>query len=143
MRLLTLLTAAILPLGVAVPAAATPVAAAPAAATPAIWKWRSVHSADGMARAWGKVAISQFGYVVYGNLEDTIGKGCAWAVLRAQSAGNGRWKTYGFYNCTPGTGTFRKNYGSVLQIKVQVCRGTSKRPTGECSKQKTIMTQGG
>ncbi|TMR22553.1 hypothetical protein ETD86_11210 [Nonomuraea turkmeniaca] len=134
MRLLTLLTAAVLPLAVA---------AAPAAADPAIWKWRPVHSADGMAGAWGKVAISQFGYVVYGNLEDTRGKGCAWAVLRAQDARNGRWKVYGFYNCKPGTGTFRKDYGSVLQIKVQVCRGTAKRPTGECSKQKTILTTGG
>ncbi|TMR90329.1 hypothetical protein [Nonomuraea basaltis] len=133
MRLLALLAVVALPLTVA----------APAAADPAIWKWRTVHSTDGMASAWGKVAISQFGYVVYGNLEDTRGKGCAWAVLRAQSASNGRWKTYGFYNCTPGTGTFRKSYGSVLQIKVQVCRGNSKRPIDECSKWKSIFTTGG
>ncbi|MFI7445296.1 hypothetical protein [Nonomuraea indica] len=133
MRVFVLLAALVLPLAVA----------APAAATPAVWKWRAVHSADGMASAWGKVAISQFGHVVYGNLEDTRGKGCAWAVLRAQDANNGRWKTFGFYNCTPGVGTFRKDYGSVLQIKVQVCRGTSKAPTGDCSKQKTILTQGG
>ncbi|MGN9844435.1 hypothetical protein ACTMTI_40545 [Nonomuraea sp. H19] len=132
MRLLALLTAIALPLTVA----------APAAATPAIWKWRTVHSADGMASAWGKVAISQSGYVVYGNVEDTRGRGCAWAVLRAQSARNGSWKTHGYYNCTPGTGTFRKDYGGVLQIKVQVCRGDKKRPTGECSKWKSIFTTG-
>jgi hypothetical protein len=133
-RLLAVLAAAALPLTVA---------ATPAEAQPTIWKWKTVHSANGMASAWGKVAISQMGYVVYGNLEDTRGKGCAWAVLRAQSAKNGKWKTYGFYNCVPGKGTFRKDYGAVLQIKVQVCTGTSKRPTGWCSKWKTIMTQGG
>ncbi|NRQ38765.1 hypothetical protein HII36_44125 [Nonomuraea sp. NN258] len=133
MRLLAVLAAA----------AVLPLAAAPASADPAMWKWRTVHSADGMASAWGKVAISQFGYVVYGNLEDTRGSGCAWAVLRAQDARNGRWKTHGYYYCKPGVGTFRKDYGSVLQIKVQVCRGNSKRPTGACSKSKTIFTTGG
>jgi hypothetical protein len=133
MRLLALLAAAALPLA----------AATPAEATPAIWKWRSIHSTDGMARAWGKVSIHQFGYLVTGTLEDTLGKGCAWAVFKAQSASNGRWKTFGFYNCVPGNGTFRKDYRNVLQIKVQVCRGTSKRPVDECSRWKTIMTQGG
>jgi hypothetical protein len=64
-------------------------------------------------------------------------------VLQAQSASNGKWRTYGFYNCTPGKGKFRKDYRNVLRIKVQVCRGTAKRPTDECSKPKTIMTQGG
>jgi hypothetical protein len=130
---LLLASAAIVPLAVATPAAAQP----------AIWKWRSIHSTDGMARAWGKVAIHQFGYLVTGNVEDTLGKGCAWVVLKSQSASNGRWKSYGFYNCVPGTGTFRKDYRNALQIKVQVCRGNSKRPTGECSRWKTIMTQGG
>lgn len=133
LRLLAVLAAAALPLAVATPAEATP----------AIWKWRSVHSTDGMARAWGKVSIHQFGYLVTGTVEDTLGKGCAWVVFKAQSASNGRWKSFGFYNCVPGNGTFRKDYRNVLQIKVQVCRGTSKRPTGECSRWKTIMTQGG
>lgn len=141
MRFLAVLALAALPLTMAAPAEA---ATAPAkAATPAVWKWRSIHSTDGMARAWGKVSIHQFGYLVTGTVEDTLGKGCAWVVFKAQSASNGRWKSFGFYNCVPGNGTFRKDYRNVLQIKAQVCRGTSKRPVDECSRWKTIMTQGG
>ncbi|MFG1948794.1 hypothetical protein [Nonomuraea sp. NPDC048826] len=117
--------------------------AAPAAADPTSWKWRTVYSADGKAGAWGKVSVGQSGFVVRGNVRDVPGKACSWAILRAQSATNGRWKAHGFYYCKPGIGTFRKNYGSVLQIKVQVCRGTAKQPTGSCSKQRTIFTQGG
>ena len=74
-RLLVLFAAAVLPLAGA---------AAPASATPAVWKWGPVHSADGMAGSWGKVYLHQFGYLVEGKLEDTRGKGCAWAVLKAQ-----------------------------------------------------------
>ncbi|MFI6479161.1 hypothetical protein ACIBH1_14605 [Nonomuraea sp. NPDC050663] len=133
MRMFALAAAVALPL----------LAAAPAHADPAVWKWRKLHSADAKASAWGEVAISQHGFVVYGNLADTRGKGCAWAVLKAQSATNGKWKSHGFYYCKPGVGTFRKDYGAVLQIRVQVCRGTATRPTGSCSRWKTIYTQGG
>ncbi|MEV1003492.1 hypothetical protein [Nonomuraea sp. NPDC050202] len=115
---------------------------APAAATPAMWKWRAVHSADGMAAAWGEVAVHQFGHVVDGKLEDTRGKGCAWAVLRSQDSRNGRWRDHGFYNCVPGVGTFRKDYRNTRQVRVQVCRGTAKRPTGECSAWKTLLRPG-
>ncbi|MEW9553667.1 hypothetical protein [Nonomuraea sp. NPDC050783] len=134
MRLLAVLAAAVvLPLGVA---------ATPASATPAVWKWGPAYSADGMAGSWGKVYLHQFGYQVRGNLEDTRGKGCAWAVLKAQDSRNGRWKTYGFYNCQPGVGTFKKDYRNVVQIRVQVCRGTAARPTGECSTWKPVLTMG-
>ncbi|GAA2212310.1 hypothetical protein GCM10009850_077720 [Nonomuraea monospora] len=114
----------------------------PAAATPALRKWRAVHSADGMASAWGEVAIHQFGHLVTGNLEDTRGKGCAWAVLRSQGSRDGRWRDHGFYNCVPGVGTFRKDYRDARQVKVRVCRGTAQRPTGGCSAWKTILRPG-
>ncbi|MCK2213427.1 hypothetical protein MF672_006415 [Actinomadura sp. ATCC 31491] len=134
MRKLALLAAAaVLPLTVA---------AGPASAQPAIWKWGPVHSADGMASSWGKAYLHQFGYLVRGSLEDTRGKGCAWAVLNAQDSRDGRWKSYGFYNCRPGVGTFKKDYRNVLRIRVQVCRGNATRPTGECSGWKWILKMG-
>ncbi|GAA3465768.1 hypothetical protein [Nonomuraea roseola] len=108
-----------------------------------VWKWGAVHSTDGWATAWGKVSVGQSGLVVSGNLDDSYGKGCSWALIRYQNAGNGRWRTHGVYNCVTGTGTFRKDVGGVLQIRVKVCRGTAKRPVGKCSRWKTVYTQGG
>jgi hypothetical protein len=118
-------------------------ASASASADPDTWKWGAIHSTDGLATARGKVTVGQSGLVVYGKLDDSYGKGCSWALIRRQSAANGRWRTHGFYNCVPGTGSFRKDVGGVLQIRAQVCRGTSTRPTGKCSRWRTIYTQGG
>ncbi|MER5622106.1 hypothetical protein ABT061_13795 [Streptosporangium sp. NPDC002544] len=134
--LLGLTTAAALALGGSAPALAS-------TAAPTVWKWGPLHSTDGLAAAWGKVAVGQSGLVVYGTLEDTRGSGCAWAQIRYLSARNGRWHTASYYNCVPGPGTFRKNVGGVLQIKARTCRGTSARPTGRCSRWKTVYTQGG
>ncbi|GAA3090348.1 hypothetical protein GCM10010485_30670 [Streptosporangium carneum] len=117
-------------------------AAASAAALPSIWKWGPVYSTDGHAEARGKVALAQSGFVVYGSLEDTLGSGCSWAQVRALSA-RGKVSTASYYNCVPGKGTFRKDYGAVLTIKVRACRGTATRPTGRCSRWKTVYTQGG
>ncbi|GGS98464.1 hypothetical protein ACFFV7_20985 [Nonomuraea spiralis] len=114
-----------------------------AAADPASWRWGALHSTDGLASARGKVVAGQSGLAVTGYLDDDRGKGCSWVVLRYQSASNGRWRTFGIYNCVPGTGSFRKGVGGVLQIRAQVCRGTSKRPVGRCSRWRTIYTQGG
>ncbi|MEV4067422.1 hypothetical protein [Nonomuraea dietziae] len=115
-----------------------------ASAEPAtVWKWGALHSTDGWATAWGKVSVGQSGLVVSGNLDDSYGKGCSWALIRYQNARNGRWRTHGVYNCVTGTGTFRKDLGGVLQIRVKVCRGTAKRPVGKCSRWKTVYTQGG
>ncbi|MEV4838752.1 hypothetical protein AB0K05_29905 [Nonomuraea sp. NPDC049486] len=133
MRLLAFLAALALPLTLA----------SPAAADRTSWKWGTVYSADAKASAWGKVTVGQSGFVVSGNVRDVPGKACSWVIVRAQSAKNGRWKTHGFYYCKPGVGTFRRSYGYVLQIKIQVCRGTAKQPTGSCSKAKSIFTQGG
>ncbi|MED7923997.1 hypothetical protein SMD20_07135 [Nonomuraea sp. LP-02] len=124
-------------------AVALTASAQPAAAAPTSWKWGAIRSTDGMATAWGKVVVGQSGLAVTGNLDDTYGKGCSWAVIKYQSARNGRWRTHGIYNCVPGTGTFRKNVGGVLQIRIQVCRGTATRPTGKCSRWRTVWTQGG
>lgn len=117
--------------------------AAPAHADPVVWKWGKLHSADRLATAWGEVGVGQSGFYVRGKLRDARGKGCAWIVLKAQSSTNGKWRSYGFYNCKADTGSFRRDYGGVLQIRVQVCRGTSARPTGKCSRWKTVFTQGG
>ncbi|MER7503370.1 hypothetical protein AB0L05_34270 [Nonomuraea pusilla] len=133
MRLLALLTAAVLPL----------TAAAPASAVPTIWNWRGGQSTDGKASAWGKVYIHQMGYLVEGNLKDTQGYGCSWVILKGQDTRSGRWKSHGFYNCIPGTGTFKKDYRNALNVKVQVCRGDADRPTGQCSAWKSIMRNGG
>ncbi|MFB4280361.1 MULTISPECIES: hypothetical protein [unclassified Nonomuraea] len=116
---------------------------APASAGPTSWKWGALHSTDGMATARGKVVVGQSGLVVTGYLDDTYGKGCSWVLIKYQNASNGRRRTHGVYNCTAGTGSFRKSVGGVLQIWAQVCRGTSKRPVGRCSRWKTIYTQGG
>ncbi|MCC5581964.1 hypothetical protein IMZ11_40820 [Microtetraspora sp. AC03309] len=117
--------------------------ATPASADPTSWKWGRIHSTDGMATAWGKVIVGQSGLIVSGNLDDTYGKGCSWALIRYQDSRNGRWRTRGVYNCATGTGSFRTGVGGVLQIRVQVCRGTSKRPVNKCSRWKTVYTQGG
>ncbi|MEU1390486.1 MULTISPECIES: hypothetical protein [unclassified Nonomuraea] len=114
-----------------------------AAADPASWRWGALHSADGLATARGKVVAGQSGLAVTGTLDDDHGKGCSWVLIRYQSASNGRWRTHGVYNCVPGTGSFRKNVGGALQIRAQVCRGTSARPVGRCSRWRTIYTQGG
>lgn len=132
MRLLAFLVALALPLTLATPASA-------AARS---WNWGSVYSSDAKARAWGKVTVGKSGFTVTGSVRDTPGKACSWVIVRGQSAKNGRWKNVGFYNCRTGVGTFRRNFGYVLQMKVQVCRGTAYRPTGKCSKQRTIFTQG-
>lgn len=126
-------------------AAAALILGVPATATadPSVWRWGPIHSTDGHAVAGGKVAAGQSGLVVYGTLEDTRGSGCSWVHLRSMSARDGRWRTASFYNCVPGTGRFRRNVGGVLQIKAKVCRGTSSRPTGWCSRWKTVYTQGG
>ncbi|MEU7002078.1 hypothetical protein [Nonomuraea sp. NPDC046570] len=130
-------------IGLTVAAAALNLAG-PAAADPTTtWKWGGIHSTDGWATAWGKVTVGQSGLVVHGKLDDSYGKGCSWALIRHQNARNGRWRTDGFYNCVTGTGTFRKDVGGPLQIKVQVCRGTAKRPVNKCSRWKTVYTQGG
>ncbi|MEV2267247.1 hypothetical protein [Nonomuraea africana] len=115
----------------------------PTVGSPTVWKWGAVHSTDGWATAWGKVAVGQSGLVVSGKLDDSYGKGCSWTLIRYQNSLNGRWRTHGVYNCVTGTGTFRKDVGGVLQIRVRVCRGTAKRPVGKCSRWKTIYTQGG
>ncbi|MEU6999727.1 hypothetical protein [Nonomuraea sp. NPDC046570] len=122
------------------PTAAT---ASAAGAIPSIWRWGPLYSTDGMAEAKGTVAVHQFGFLVDGKLEDTRGKGCAWVSIRSMSAKNGRWRTASYYNCVPGIGTFRKDVGDVLQIKIRTCRGNSTRPTGWCSRWKTVYTQGG
>ncbi|NRQ37660.1 hypothetical protein HII36_38400 [Nonomuraea sp. NN258] len=137
-RVLTVLASAALAL-----TAATTATASATAADPTSWRWGAIHSTDGMATAWGKVAVGQSGLVVYGNLDDTYGKRCSWALIRYQSATNGRWRTHGIYNCQAGTGTFRKGVGAAMQIKIQVCRGTATRPINKCSRWKTVYTQGG
>ncbi|GAB1822627.1 hypothetical protein [Herbidospora sp. RD11066] len=124
-------------------AALTLTAATPAHAAPGVWKWGGIHSTDGWATAWGRITAGQSGYFVSGNLDDSRGKGCSWVLIKAMSPVNGKWKTHGIYNCVAGTGTFRKNVGGALQIRAQVCRGTSKKPVNKCSKWKTIWTQGG
>ncbi|GIH92494.1 hypothetical protein ACFFMN_03940 [Planobispora siamensis] len=116
-------------------------ASADAAATG--WKWGPIHSTDGHATAKGKVVVTQSAFQIRGSLSDTRGKGCSWVLLRWQSSGNGKWSSAGYWNCTPGTGTFRKNVAHPLQIKAKVCRGNSSRPTGWCTSWKTIYTQGG
>ncbi|MEV0592897.1 hypothetical protein [Nonomuraea cavernae] len=129
--------------GMTAAAIALAVQGAPAAADPTSWKWGGVHSTDGKATAWGRVVAGQSGLIVKGYLDDTHGKGCSWVLIRRQSGQNGRWRTHGVYNCVPGTGSFSKSVGGVLQIRVQVCRGNATRPVGECSRWKTIYTQGG
>ncbi|WP_283136873.1 hypothetical protein [Rhizohabitans arisaemae] len=133
--LLALTGATVLALG-----GATAVSAAPAAATE--WKWGPIRSADGLAKAKGKVFVGQNGYAISGTVTDTRGPGCAWLRVRYQSSTNGRWRTVSFYNCVPGSGTFRKELGGVLQVKAQTCRGNSDRSTGSCSRAKTVYTQG-
>ncbi|MFD8558796.1 hypothetical protein ACWDOR_25100 [Streptosporangium canum] len=134
--LLGLTAAAALTLGGSTPASA-------ATADPSVWRWGPIYSGDGHAEARGKVAVGQSGFVVYGTLEDTRGSGCSWVHVRYLNARNGRWHTASYYNCVPGAGSFRKNVGGVLQIKAKACRGNSSRPTGWCSRWKTIYTQGG
>ncbi|MFI9593956.1 hypothetical protein [Nonomuraea sp. NPDC052265] len=114
-----------------------------AAADPTSWRWGALHSTDGLATARGKVVAGQSGLAVTGHLDDDRGKGCSWVLIRYQSASNGRWRTHGVYNCMGSTGSFRKNVGGALQIRAQVCRGTSKRPVGRCSRWRTVYTQGG
>ncbi|GIH78727.1 hypothetical protein [Planobispora longispora] len=114
-----------------------------ASASASTWKWGPIHSTDGHATAKGKVVVTQHSFQVRGSLSDTRGKGCSWVILRWQSSGNGKWSSAGYWNCTPGTGTFRKNVGLPLKIKAKVCRGNSSRPTGWCTSWKTIYTQGG
>ncbi|NUP04189.1 MAG: hypothetical protein HOV96_08265 [Nonomuraea sp.] len=117
--------------------------AGPAAADPTSWKWGAIHSTDGMATARGKVVVGQSGLVVTGHLDDSYGKGCSWVLVKYQSGSTGRWRTHGIYNCVTGTGSFRKSVGGALQIRAQVCRGTSQRPVDKCSRWRTIYTQGG
>ncbi|GIN00594.1 hypothetical protein [Planomonospora venezuelensis] len=107
------------------------------------WKWGPIHSTDGHATAKGKVVVTQSAFQIRGSLYDTRGKGCSWVQLRWQSSTTGKWSSAAYWNCTPGTGTFRKNVSYPLQIKAKVCRGNSSRPTGWCTSWKTIYTQGG
>ncbi|MFI7465382.1 hypothetical protein [Nonomuraea sp. NPDC049646] len=145
-RVLTALGAAVLTLTALSTAAAAGTAAHTAARTaadPASWRWGPLHSADGRATARGKVVVGQSGLAVTGTLDDDRGKDCSWVLIRYQSGSNGRWRTHGVYNCLPGTGSFRKNVGGALQIRVQVCRGDAARPVGRCSRWRTTYTQGG
>ncbi|SEL91334.1 hypothetical protein [Nonomuraea pusilla] len=128
--------------GVSAAAVALAALAPPAAAAPS-WKWGRIVSADGMGAAWGKVTARGAGLVVSGYVDDTRGRGCTWLLIRYQDSGNGRWRTHGVYNCVPGAGSFSKRVGDPLQIKAQVCRGTARRPVDECSRWKTVFTQGG
>ncbi|MEU7894488.1 hypothetical protein AB0B45_16720 [Nonomuraea sp. NPDC049152] len=130
-------------LGVTAAAVIVLAGATPAAADPTVWKWGPVYSTDGHAEAKGAVAVGQSGFVVSGRLVDTRGAGCSWVQIKAMSSENGRWRTARFANCVPGSGSFRKGVGGVLQVRVRVCRGTATRETGRCSRWKTVYTQGG
>ncbi|GGK50611.1 hypothetical protein Ppa06_08970 [Planomonospora parontospora subsp. parontospora] len=117
--------------------------AASADAAASSWKWGPIHSTDGHATAKGRIVVTQSAFQIRGDLYDTRGKGCSWVQLRWLSGSTGRWGSAAYYNCTPGTGTFRKNIGYPLTVKAKVCRGTSGGPTGRCTSWRTVYRQGG
>ncbi|MFC4060773.1 hypothetical protein ACFOWE_20930 [Planomonospora corallina] len=117
--------------------------AASAATATSGWKWGPIHSTDGHATARGKIVVTQSAFQIRGSLDDTRGRGCSWILLRWQKGSDGRRGSAAYYNCTPGTGTFRKNISYPLTVEAKVCRGTSKKPTDRCSSWKTIYRQGG
>jgi hypothetical protein len=125
-------------------ASASIAAPAMASANPETWSWGSIYSADRAGKAKGKVVLDRPGFVVNGKLYDFPGrKGCSWLKFQwVKEKGGKGYKTY--RNCS-GTKPLKFSFGTgyMLSIEGKVCRGTSKKITGNCSDWDGVWAQGG
>lgn len=123
---------------------ASATSSASAASAASVWRWGPFASSDARGWAIGNVRSGRSGMRISGDLYDRSGaRTCTWIKVKWLTD-RGRYRTAKFRNCSHSKPrAFRVNTGYILLANAQVCRGTSKRITGKCSRWRQVWAQGG